>query len=312
MPNAPYVFLHDRLVAWDEAKVHVASVAFKFGTAVFEGIRGYWNEKQQQMYVFRLPEHLQRLAFSQRFMRFEEPFPSDYVHEQTLALLRANNMQENVHIMATVFVQGFGGPATCGPLGLSITAGSRADIPWVQSGCRVQVSAWQRIADTAMPARVKCNANYQNGRLAAVQAKVDGYDTAVLLNARGKVAEGPGMCFFMVRNGVAVTPSVNNDILESITRATVLELLPAQCGIAVEERDIDRSELAAADEAFFCGTAWEVTPINAIDGLALGEGKPGPVTRRLQEAYFRIAKGESDDYPKWRTAVYPTPLGEEK
>ena len=155
-----------------------------------------------------------------------------------------------------------------------------------------------------MPVRVKCNANYQNGRLAAVQARADGYDTALLLNSRGKVSEGPGQCFFMVRDGRAITPSTNNDILESITRDSIIQLLPRYCGLEVEERDVDRSELAAAEEAFFCGTAWEVTPILDIDGLAVGTGSIGPIVTRLKDAYFQVTKGEVDDYAEWRMPVY--------
>ena len=140
---------------------------------------------------------------------------------------------------------------------------------------------------------------------AAMQAQADGYDTAILLNARGKVSEGPGMCFFMVRDGVVSTPHTSSDILESITRTTVLELL-RESGVECVERDIDRSELAAAEEAFFCGTAWEVTPVTAIDRLKVGEGAVGPFVRNLQERFFSVAKGESKDHPDWRTPVYPT------
>jgi branched-chain amino acid aminotransferase len=305
MSNSPYVFLNNEIVPWDKAKVHVATVGFKFGTAVFEGLRGYWNAQQEQLYVFQLDAHMERLTFSQRFMRFDEIIDTAYVGQKTLELLRANEFRENVHIMATVFVDGFGGPTICGPLGLAITAGPRADLPWVAGGCTAQVSAWQRVADNAMPMRVKCNANYQNGRLAWVQAKADDYDTAILLNSRGKIAEGPAMCLFIIRDGKAITSTVTSDILESITRATVLELLRDECGIETVERDMDRSELVAADEAFFCGTAWEVTPITAIDRLPVGSGEVGPIVRKLQDAYFSVASGNTDQHAAWRTSVWP-------
>jgi branched-chain amino acid aminotransferase len=155
-----------------------------------------------------------------------------------------------------------------------------------------------------MPVRVKCNANYQNGRLAAVQARADGYDTALLLNSRGKVSEGPGQCFFMIRDGKAITPGTNNDILESITRQTVMTLCDEYLGMEVVERDIDRSEFAAADEAFFCGTAWEVTPLVSVDRLPIGDGTVGPAVRRLQEVFFGIATGALTDHAEWRTPVY--------
>ena len=303
--SAPeYVFLNGEIVPWDDAKVHVASVGFKFGTAVFEGIRGYWSDERDQMYLFRLREHLERLNFSQTFMRFDEIIDADYLAAKTVELIRANEMRETVHIMVTVFVNGFGGPAVSGPIGVAITAAPRNDILWVDDGCHVQVSSWQRVSDTQMPMRVKCNANYQNGRLAVVQARTDGYDTALMLNSRGKVAEGPAMCFAMVRNGKVVTPSINSDILESITRDSVIELLSKECAMEVIERDVDRSELAAADEAFFCGTAWEVTPIVSIDRLPVGDGKIGPIVKQLQALYFATVRGQREDYAHWCTPVY--------
>ncbi len=261
--NPKYVFLNDALVPWDEARVHVSTVAFKFGTAVFEGIRGYWNETEQRMFVFQLHEHMQRLIYSQRAMRFERVIDTAWIGEKTLELLRANEFREGVHIMTTVFVEGFGDPLTRGPVGLAITAGPRKHSDRLEKGVSAQVSSWMRSPDTAMPMRIKCNANYQNGRLAGLQAQTDGYDTAILLNSRGKVAEGPAMCFCMVRDGRLVTPTVNSDILESITRRSVLELA-GELGLETLEREVDRSELYAADEAFFCGTAWEVTPVTSI------------------------------------------------
>ena len=304
MAKAKYVFLNDRVVPWEEGRVHVSSAGFKFGAAVFEGIRGYWNEQARQMYLFRLHDHMQRLVHSQKFMRFDRIVESEYVVESTIELVRANEYRETVHIMPTVFIEGYGGPAVCGPVNLSITAYPGIGPGFLESGCSVQVSSWQRVADNAMPVRIKCNANYQNGRIATVQARADGYDAVLMLNGRGKVSEGSGQCFFMLRNGRIVTPSASNDILESITRETVIELLPECTGLEVEQRDVDRSELVSADEAFFCGTAWEVTPITSIDRLPVGTGEVGPTVRALQDAYFRIAKGETDDRTQWRTPVY--------
>ena len=304
MAKTKYVFFNGEIVPHDEATVHVSTTAFKFGAAVFEGVRGYWNAQHEQLYLFRMPEHMQRLVFSQRVMRFEEIIEPEYVTDKTIELIRANEVRETLHLVPTVFVNGRGGPETRGPVALSITANPGFTRGFVETGCSVQVSSWQRVPDNAMPVRVKCNANYQNGRLAAVQARDDGYDTALLLNSRGKVSEGPGQCFFMIRDGRAITPSTSNDILESITRDTILRLLPRYCDVEVEERDVDRSELAAAEEAFFCGTAWEVTPIVNIDRIPVGSGEIGPVVRRLKEAFFRVAKGEVDEYPDWRMPAY--------
>ena len=304
MSHPKYVYLDDRVVPWEEGKVHVASVGFKFGIGVFEGLRGYWNAEKNQMFVLQLAEHMHRLEFSQKFMRFDEILPGSGVGEKILELLRANEFRQNVHIMSTVYVAGLGPPHTTGPIGLSILAAPRHDIPRAETGCTAHISSWQRVPDTAMPMRVKCNANYQNGRLATLQAQADGHDTAILLNSRGKVAEGPGMCVFMIRDGKAVTPPVTSDILESITRRTVMALCDEYLGIEVVERDIDRSEFAVAEEAFFCGTAWEVTPLVSVDRLPVGNGEVGPTVRRLQDVFSGIASGALDDHPEWRTPVY--------
>jgi len=304
MSQPQYVFLDDAIVPWDEGKVHVASAAFKFGTAVFEGLRGYWNPEQEEMYLFRMAEHMNRLTFSQRFMRFEELYAPEYVTEKTLELIHANGFKgENLHIMTTAYVKGQGGPGVCGPIGLAITAQERPRTPKITEGVSAQISSWMRVPDQAMPMRVKCNANYNNGRLATVQAAADGYDTAILMNSRGKISEGPGMCFFIVRDGQPIAPTTTSDILESITRDTVLQLL-AQMGHPVIERDVDRSEVMAADEAFFCGTAWEVTPVTSIDRMPVGSGQPGPLTQALQQKYFDVCHGTSGAHPEWRLPVW--------
>ena len=231
-PPARYVFFDGAIVPWADARVHVFSPAVKYGAGVFEGIRGYWNDDHQQMYVFRLAEHMQRLHYSQLMMRFDRIIDVDHVAEQILELVRANHHRETLHIRPNVFVAGYGESGARTPVSLAITAVPRPLPQRVESGCSVQVSAWQRVPDRAMPMRVKANANYNNARFAAVQAQLDGYETALFLNDRGKVSEGPGMCFFMIRDGVPVTPSITSDILESITRDTVLTLSRERLGVS--------------------------------------------------------------------------------
>jgi len=298
-----YMCLDGNIVAWQDGKVHVSTVAFKFGISVFEGLRGYWNERHQQLYLFQLDAHMRRLNYSQRFMRFDEIIDAKHIVERIKALIRANEFREDVFTMITVFINGPGGVVVSGPSGLAITVEPHDRRSMFEMGCAAQVSSWQRVADAAMPLRVKCNANYQNARLAALQARVDGYEAALLLNSQGKVAEGYAMCVFMIRNGVAVTPSITSDIVEGITRSTVLDLLK-ESGLETQERDVDRSEFAAAEEAFFCGTFWEITPITSIDRLPVGTGEVGPVTRQLQARYRSIARGDTADHGEWRTSVY--------
>lgn len=288
----------DGLVPWEQATCHVSSLAFKYGAGVFEGLRAYWNGSE--LNLWQAHEHLDRLEHGQRFMRFDDPFSKAEVLEALMELLRANAFKGNVHITATAFLSGPGQPFLCGPSSLAITAAERND--FMSKGLSVQVSSWRRSSDQAQPQRIKSNGNYLNGRLAAVQARADGYDTALMLSADGKVSEGPAMCFFMVRDGVAITPDRQSDILESITRDTMITLL-REDGIKVEERKIDRSELAMADEAFFCGTAWEIAPIGSIDRLDMPAGAPGPITSRLRERFDALTMGRDSAHPEWRTLV---------
>ena len=296
------VYLDGEFVPWNEATIHVFSPLAKYGAGVFEGIRGYWSERRGKMLLFRLREHMERLELSQRIMRFGEIVPADDMCAATLELVRRNCFRTSVHIRPTVYVDGEGGSSARSPIGTFITAVPRGTPKRVDEGCTAQISSWERISDRSMPARAKANANYNNARFAGIQAGIDGYDAAILLNSRGKVAEAQGMCLFLIRDGVAVTPSVTSDILESITRDTVQTLL-REMGIDTRERDVDRSEFFAASEAFFCGTGWEITPINSIDGAPIGGGRPGEVTQRLQIAYFDLVKGVSGDRRGWLSAV---------
>jgi|TARA_B110000438_G_C15761274_1_gene627394 branched-chain amino acid aminotransferase len=307
MTTPKYASINGEIIAWENANVHVASAGFKFGTAVFEGLRGYWNSDDEEMYLFRMQEHMQRFEFSQRFMRFDKIFSGETVTQTTVKLIHANKFKgENLHIMTTAYVEGMGGPGVCGPIGLSITAQERPRSDRVLGGVTAQVSSWMRVPDNAMPMRVKCNANYNNGRLATVQAEADGYDTAIFLNSRGKVSEGPGMCLFIIRDGIPITPSISNDILESVTRDSVLKIIEQTYGKKPIERDIDRSELVAAEEAFFCGTAWEITPILSIDRIKIGTGQIGMMTKQLQDKFFFISEGRDTQYSNWCHPVYKT------
>lgn len=299
MSTPKYAWL-DGLVPWEDATCHISSLAFKYGAAVFEGIRAYWNADTQKLYLWQLDEHLDRLVYSQHMMRYEEPIAKEDVAAAVIKLLQANAFRENVHITTTAFLSGPGQPFICAPVSLAVTAMARGD--YRTDGVSVQVSSWRRSSDSALPQRVKANGNYLNGRLASIQARADGYDTALLLTQAGKVSEGPAMCFFMVRDGVAITPDKQSDILESITRDTVIKLLQEN-GTPVEERPIDRSELGLADEAFFCGTAWEIAPVKSIDRLALPAGTSGPVMQALRERFDALTLGTDTAHSEWRREV---------
>jgi len=201
------------------------------------------------------------------------------------------------------YLDGQGDMTMSGPIGTAITALARPVPKAVTDGVHAQVSSWVRIPDRAMPARIKANANYHNSRLAHMQAIADGYQQALLLNERGNLAEAPTATPFIVRDGVVITPSLSEDVLESITRDTVLNLARDSMGIPVQEREVNRSELYAADEAFLVGTGAEVTPILSIDRIPVGRGNIGPVVKALQSAYFDLVHGRTKLWPEWLTAV---------
>jgi branched-chain amino acid aminotransferase len=301
--HSRYLYLNGKLLPYDEARIHVQSGAVKYGASVFEGLRAYWNPAQGELYVFRLQEHIDRLFGSLRLMRMEHSYSREELASSILEVLRKNEVREDVHIRQTAYVEADGALDATGPVGLAVDA--RAYRVTEKPGIAVGVSSWTRISDGAMPPRIKCSANYQNGRLAMLEAKANGYEGALLLNSRGKLAEAPGACCFVVRGGVPITPPVTADILESVTRATLLELIRKELGLTPVEREIDRTEVYVSEEAFLCGSGWEITPIVSVDRLPLGDGaQPGPVTRRIKECYFAVVRGEKPAYRSWLTAVW--------
>lgn len=297
------MYLNGKVVPYGDALIHVQSAAVKYGTSVFEGLRAYWNERQGELYVFRLKEHIDRLYDSLRLMRMEHSFTREELGASILEVLHKNAYREDVHVRQTALVEADGAMDATGPVGLAVDARPREGK--TREGIAACVSSWTRIADGSMPPRIKCSANYQNGRLATLEAKINGYDAPLLLNSRGKLAEAPGACCFMVRRGIPMTPPVTADILESVTRATLLELFRRELGVEALERDIDRTELSVADEAFLCGSGWEITPILSIDRLPLGDGRRmGPLTKAIHDCYFAVVRGEKPAYREWLTPVY--------
>jgi branched-chain amino acid aminotransferase len=299
-----FVWMDGALVPFNEAKLHVSSPAVRYGFNVFEGLRGYWNEEEKELYCFHLKAHYQRLFESAKIMRFRVTYTIDECQKFLIGLLRANQFQEDVHIRHMLYLGGFGALHEVEPVGMHITALPRGRSYDQKKGIRCTISSWRRISDNSIPARVKAGSNYQNGRLASLQAKEDGYDLPIFLTDNGKVSEGPGACFFMVRKGVAITPPVTADILESITRKMLIELIEKELDIPVEEREVDRTETYLADEAFFCGTAAEITPIVSIDKLSIGDGEIGPITQKAMTLFYNIVRGMDPKYKEWVTPTY--------
>ena len=294
------IWMNGKVVPGEQAVLPVNSAAVFYATNCFEGLRAYWNAADGEMYGFRLAEHFARLRESMKMMRFTVPYSDVDLYEAVREVLKANEIREDVHMHMVAYVLGTGLDATT-PTGLYINPRRRPSSP---TGLRACVSSWTRTNDNAIPIRLKSGSNYQNGRLATLQAKADGYDSPILLNRSGTVAEGTGATFFMVRRGVLLTPPLTADILESITRTTLLQDVIPDLGLEVQERDIARTELYVADEAFFCGSGYEITPIVSIDRFPLGNGEVGPMTKKLSRAYMDLVRGIDKRHPEWRTPVY--------
>lgn len=300
-----YISLNGKIVPLEDARVHILSPAVKYASSVFETIRGYWNSSQEQMFLFRLGDHLKRLRLSMKIMRFRHSYDDDFIAGCVLDLIRENGLRQDVHVRIIAYVDQYDGPLTATePIAMAISVAPREEPATTGRGLDCAVSSWARIADNSMPPRIKCVANYHNSRLAWLQAKADGYDNAILLTQDGKVAEGPTACFFMVRNGVPVTPNVTSNILEGITRSTVIHMFNQDLGLECVERAIDRTELYDAEEAFFCSTGFEITPIATIDRIPVGDGGVGRLTEAAAAWYGAVVRGEIADHRDWRTPVY--------
>jgi len=306
MAEAKYMVFNGEVIPFADGKVHIASPAVKYGIGVFEGVRGYWNDTQCQLYVFRLREHMERLKQSMKLLRLEDKHSLESLEDGVLRMIRANEFRTTIQMRVMAILDGIETARHgLGPVTLCIQGSPKEPHEFLDKGLTAGTSSWVRPSDNSLPVRVKCNANYVNGRLAELEAKAGGFDRAILLNSRGKVSEGPGATMFIIRKGRPVTPSTSNDILESITRDSLISILQEELDLETEQRDVDRSEIYAAEEAFICGTLAEVSPIISLDGVPIGNGKVGPITRALQHKYLDIAYGRSNLHPEWRTPVYP-------
>lgn len=310
MVKNKYAFFEGKIVPIGEAKVSIMVHGLNYGTGCFEGIRAYWNEEEQQLYIFRMPEHYRRLHNSCRILMIGLPYTVDELGQITLDLLRREVFQEDTYIRPLAFksAEGIGvrlkGVADtfamfAMPFGRYIER---------EEGAKACVSSWRRIYDTALPARAKCTGAYINSALCKSEAEMNGFDEAIVLTRGGSVSEGSAENFFMVREGTLITPSVTSDILEGITRDTLLQIARDELHIPVRERTVDRTELYTCDEAFFCGTGVQIAAITSIDHRLVGDGHIGPITNRLRNLYFDIVRGKVPQYRHWCTPVYETPV----
>ena len=301
-----YAFFEGKIVPIDEAKISIKTNSFHYGTAVFEGIRAYWNEEEKQLYILAGKEHYDRLLKNAKAMFMEIPYTSEELLNITKELLKKSEIKEDIYIRPIVYFKDLKlTPKLVGytpeiaiylyPFGAYLDP---------EKGIRAKISSWIRNDDNSIPSRYKIAGAYVNSALAKTEALLAGYDEAIMLNANGYIAEGSGENIFVVRNGVVYTPGVNEHILEGITRALVIRILREDLGIEVVERPIARSELYIADEIFMTGTAAEVTPIVEIDNRKIGNGKVGEITKKLQNVFFNAVRGNIEKYRNLLTPVY--------
>jgi branched-chain amino acid aminotransferase len=302
-----FAYFEGKIVPFTEAKVSIMTHAFNYGTGVFEGIRAYWNAQEAQLFVVRLRDHYRRLLQSTKVLRMQLSLDAEQMSELTLELLCREGYREDVYIRPLAYkanevigvrlhnlTDEFAVFAT--PFGKYIEQ---------QEGAKVCFSSWRRNDDNAIPPRGKVTGAYVNSALIKSEAMLNGYDEAIVLNADGHVSEGSAENFFMVRGGKLVTPPVTANILEGITRQAIMDLAKVELGLDTVERQVDRSEVYIADEAFFCGTGVEVTPIGSVDHIRLGNGGVGPITRKIMDLYQKLVHGEEPKYRHWLTPVYP-------
>ncbi len=301
-----YAYVEGRIVPLQEAKISIMTHALHYGTACFEGIRAYWNAENRQLYVFRMREHYERMFRSCKILRIQPRLSLEELVELTLDVLRRNGDREDVYIRPLFYKS----ELTVGVRlhGLSdsfalfaVPFGAYLD---VEKPIRCKVSSWRHVGDNAIPMRAKVCGSYVNAALAKSEAMEDGYDEAIFLTEDGHVSEGSAENLFIVRNGRLVTTPVYADILEGITRATILQLARSELGLTVEERPIDRTELYVADEVFLVGTGAQVSAVGEVDRRVVGDGQMGPVTRAIQRLYFDVVKGRVPRYSEWLTPVY--------
>jgi len=301
-----YAFFEDCVVPVEEAKISIKTNSFHYGTAIFEGIRAYWNEKEEQLYILFAKEHYQRLINNCRAMFMELKYSVEDLVNITKEILIKSQVRVDVYIRPIAYFKDLA--LTPKLIGFTPTVaiyiykfGRYLD---TSKGVKVKVSSWIRNDDNSIPSRWKVSGAYVNSALAKTEALLAGYDEAIMLNQNGFVAEGSGENIFIIRGRKLITPSYSEHILEGITRSAVIKLAKNELVLEVEERPVARSELYVADEVFLTGTAAEITPVIEIDNRKINGGEVGIITKELQELYFKAVSGRIDRYKVWLTPVY--------
>ncbi len=299
------IWLKGEILNVNDAKINVLSPTSQFGLNVFEGIPCYWNEDENQLYAFRLDDHYNRLLRSAKLLQLDCKYTKEDFTKALKDVMKANEYDENLSVRQTLFVDGFGSWGSEGPVEMFVAPipRGRTSAEYNKKGLNCCITSWRRISDETLSPRIKCGANYINSRVGQREALRNGYDTCLFLNEVGKVAEGPGSCFFMIKDNTVITPQLTDSVLESITRDTVIQLAK-HMGYKVIERSIDRTELYTCDEAFLCGSAMEITPVLSIDRYTIGNGDTGNITKNIHLKYLDAVQGKDKEFKQWVTPIY--------
>lgn len=303
-PN--YAYMRGSVRPFEQATVSVMNHTLNYGTGAFAGLRGYWNADEEQLFVFRPHDHFKRLLGSARLLSYEIDHTPESLTDAMMDLLRTEGWKTNVYIRPLVYVDMDLIGVHLIDLNADVAIFSLPFGSYVpnEEGTHATISSWRRIDDNMIPARGKISGAYINSAFIKSDALRAGYDEAIVLNADGHISEGSAENIFIIRDGVVITPPVTSNILEGITRRTVMQLLRDEIGAEVVERDIDRTELYLADEAFFCGTGVQIAAVTKVDQRPIGTGALGPVVKKLRDLYFNVVSGKVDKYRSWNYAVY--------
>lgn len=304
--NAKELFMNGQFLPAERGVVSIRSHAFAYGTSCFEGIRGYWNEQEQQVYIFRLREHYERLLRSCQILQISLPYSIDELIELSCELIRRNGQREDVYLRPVAYKTDETIGVKLHGLKDDLLITSEPQGNYVElSGMKCGVSSWRRVDDNAIPARAKISGAYVNSAFAKSEALQNGFDEAIMLTNEGHVSEGSAENIFLVMNGELVTPAPTENILLGITRDTVIKLGQRELGMITRERQIDRTELYGADEIFLCGTGAQIAPVIEVDHRPIGTGKVGPISSSLQKLYFEVVRGQRPEYrEQWCTPAY--------
>jgi branched-chain amino acid aminotransferase len=301
-----WIFFDGEFARYHDVHLGVMTHALHYGTGCFEGIRAYWNDQQEQLYLLQGPAHFDRLRDSAKILRMDLPYSTKELMEITLEVLRRNQHRGDAYVRPLLFksVEQIGVQLHGLAESFLIYTSPFGNYVEIESGIRCCVASWRRISDSSLPARAKVTGGYINSALAKSEALENGFDEAIVLAQDGHVSEGSAENLFLVKDGVFATPPVTDDILEGITRNLLMGLIRDELKRPLEERSIDRTELYTCDELLLCGTGAQISPVVEVDHRMVGDGRVGEFTQELQQIYFGAVRGENPNYRGWLTPVY--------